>query len=67
MSEYLGGPSGYAVASDPASAVRLWFAMTLRQTCLFIISGLTLLQAADLVTLLKVRDKTCPALSVVAC
>ena len=43
MSEYLGGPSGYAVASDPASAVRLWFAMTLRQTCLFIISGLTLL------------------------
>lgn len=43
VSEYLGGTAGYAVASDPASAVRLWFAMSLRQTCLLVISGLTLL------------------------
>lgn len=43
VNEFLGGPSGYSIINDPASAVRLWFAMTLRQTCLLIISGLTLL------------------------
>ena len=43
VSEYLGCTAGYAVGSDPASAVRLWFAMSLRQTCLLVISGLTLL------------------------
>ncbi|KAI1796144.1 hypothetical protein LXA43DRAFT_654974 [Ganoderma leucocontextum] len=43
VSEYLGGTAGYAIASDPASAARLWFAMSLRQTCLLVISGLTLL------------------------
>ncbi|KAI9000773.1 hypothetical protein BD414DRAFT_532602 [Trametes punicea] len=43
VNEYLGGPADYAIAHDPASAVRLWFALTLRQTCLFIVSGLTLL------------------------
>ena len=43
MNEFLGGPAGYSIVNDPAGAVRLWFAMTLRQTCLLIISGLTLL------------------------
>ncbi|KAI0353082.1 hypothetical protein OH77DRAFT_1522848 [Trametes cingulata] len=43
VNEYLGGPADYAIAHDPASAVRLWFAMTLRQSCLFIVSALTLL------------------------
>ncbi|KAI0720363.1 hypothetical protein C8T65DRAFT_736096 [Cerioporus squamosus] len=43
LSEYLGGPAGYSVINDPAAAARLWFAMNLRQTCLLIISGLTLL------------------------
>ncbi|TBU47242.1 hypothetical protein BD309DRAFT_1016512 [Dichomitus squalens] len=43
VNEYLGGPAGYAIAGDPGSAVRLWFAMSLRQTCLLVISGLTLL------------------------
>ncbi|KAI0776208.1 hypothetical protein BD413DRAFT_602672 [Trametes elegans] len=43
VNEYVGGPTGYAIAHDPASAARLWFAMTLRQSCLFIVSALTLL------------------------
>lgn len=33
----------YAIAHDPAAAARLWFALTLRQTCLFVVSALTLL------------------------
>ncbi|OSD04594.1 hypothetical protein PYCCODRAFT_1466053 [Trametes coccinea BRFM310] len=43
VNEYLGGPADYAIAHDPASAVRLWFALTLRQSCLFVVSALTLL------------------------
>ncbi|RDX53848.1 hypothetical protein OH76DRAFT_1431845 [Lentinus brumalis] len=43
VNEYLGGPAGYAIINDPAAAARLWFAMSVRQTCLLIISGLTLL------------------------
>ncbi|KAI0331260.1 hypothetical protein GY45DRAFT_642787 [Cubamyces sp. BRFM 1775] len=43
VSEYLGGPVDYTIAHDPASAVRLWFALTLRQSCLFVVSALTLL------------------------
>ncbi|KAH8094952.1 hypothetical protein BXZ70DRAFT_347360 [Cristinia sonorae] len=43
ITEYLGGPAGFAVATDPASAIRLWFATTLRQACLLIIASLTLL------------------------
>ncbi|CDO73787.1 hypothetical protein BN946_scf185015.g116 [Trametes cinnabarina] len=43
VNEFLGGPADYAIAHDPASAVRLWFALTLRQTCLFVVSALTLL------------------------
>ncbi|TCD69999.1 hypothetical protein EIP91_005249 [Steccherinum ochraceum] len=41
--EHSGGPTGFAVASDPASAVRIWFATTLRQSCLLIVASLTLL------------------------
>ncbi|KAI0638426.1 hypothetical protein C8Q77DRAFT_1215235 [Trametes polyzona] len=43
VNEYLGGPVDYAIAHDPAAAARLWFALTLRQSCLFIVSALTLL------------------------
>ncbi|KAH9943214.1 uncharacterized protein BXZ73DRAFT_97267 [Epithele typhae] len=43
VNEFLGGPGGYALVSDPSAAARIWFAATLRQTCLLIISGLTLL------------------------
>ncbi|KAJ7724872.1 hypothetical protein B0H16DRAFT_1384673 [Mycena metata] len=43
INEYLGGPSGASTALDPASSLRLWIAMTLRQTCLLIVAGLTLL------------------------
>ncbi|KAI0677299.1 hypothetical protein C8Q78DRAFT_1180593 [Trametes maxima] len=43
VNEYLGGPADYAIVHDPASAVRLWFALTLRQSCLFVVSALTLL------------------------
>ncbi|KAJ7126406.1 hypothetical protein C8R43DRAFT_931944, partial [Mycena crocata] len=38
-----GGPTGSAAALDPASSLRLWIAMTLRQTCLLIVAGLTLM------------------------
>ncbi|KAK7054109.1 hypothetical protein R3P38DRAFT_2854727, partial [Favolaschia claudopus] len=43
ISEYSGGPSDALVAVDPASSLRLWVAMTLRQTCLLVVAGLTLL------------------------
>lgn len=43
VNESTGGPSGFENASDPASSVRLWFVMTVRQTCLFIIASITLL------------------------
>ncbi|KAI0082342.1 hypothetical protein K474DRAFT_499719 [Panus rudis PR-1116 ss-1] len=42
-SEYTGGPSDFAIAQDPASAVRLWLATTLRQSCLLIVASMTLL------------------------
>ncbi|KAI0057558.1 hypothetical protein BV25DRAFT_1812280 [Artomyces pyxidatus] len=41
--ETLGGASGAQTASDPGSAARLWFALTLRQTCLLMVSAITLL------------------------
>ncbi|GJE84562.1 hypothetical protein PsYK624_006380 [Phanerochaete sordida] len=41
-SEYLGGPTGSAIITDPGSAIRLWIATTLRQTCLLIVAALTL-------------------------
>lgn len=37
------GPSGYALATDPASAIRLWVIVTVRQSCLLMISFITLL------------------------
>ncbi|KIY73925.1 hypothetical protein CYLTODRAFT_341250 [Cylindrobasidium torrendii FP15055 ss-10] len=43
FAEAAGGPAGAAIAQDPASAVRVWLAMTIRQTCLFAVAGLTLL------------------------
>ncbi|KAJ7693928.1 hypothetical protein B0H17DRAFT_1199604 [Mycena rosella] len=43
INEYTGGPSDAATALDPASSLRLWIALTLRQTCLLIVAGLTLL------------------------
>ncbi|KAJ6560471.1 hypothetical protein B0H19DRAFT_1290393 [Mycena capillaripes] len=43
INEYTGGPSDALTALDPASSLRLWIAMTLRQTCLLIVAGLTLL------------------------
>jgi hypothetical protein len=43
VSEYNGGASGFAIASDPAAAARVWLALTLRQTCLLVVSALTLL------------------------
>lgn len=42
ISEHLGGPTGYGIANDPGSAVRLWIATTLRQSCLLVVAGLTL-------------------------
>lgn len=40
--ENTGGPSGYNIANDPLSAVRIWLATTLRQSCLLIVAALTL-------------------------
>ncbi|KZT71488.1 hypothetical protein DAEQUDRAFT_687383 [Daedalea quercina L-15889] len=40
--EYLNTSEDYDAASDPASAVRLWLALTLRQTCLCVVALLTL-------------------------
>ncbi|KAJ3572268.1 hypothetical protein NP233_g3197 [Leucocoprinus birnbaumii] len=43
VNEARGGPSGFASASDPASSVRLWTVLTIRQTILLVVVGLTLL------------------------
>ena len=43
FSEYYGGPAAYGEARDAASSARLWFALTIRQTCLLVVSGLTLI------------------------
>ncbi|KAJ6475651.1 hypothetical protein DFH09DRAFT_445956 [Mycena vulgaris] len=43
VNEYTGGPSDSATALDPASSLRLWITLTLRQTCLLMVAGLTLL------------------------
>lgn len=43
LQESLGGPSDFAEASDPGSAVRLWLVMTVRQTCLLIVASIALL------------------------
>lgn len=41
--ESTGSPQAFAAATDPASSVRLWFAMTVRQTCLLVVASITLL------------------------
>lgn len=43
VSEYSGGATGFADARDGAASARLWFALTIRQSCLLIVSGLTLI------------------------
>ncbi|KAJ7284197.1 hypothetical protein C8J57DRAFT_1678163 [Mycena rebaudengoi] len=43
INEYSGGPSEYSAALDPLSSLRLWFAMTVRPTCLLVVVGLSLL------------------------
>ncbi|KAF8076690.1 hypothetical protein FPV67DRAFT_1649473 [Lyophyllum atratum] len=43
INEAVGGPSDYANAADPLSAVRLWFVMTIRQICLLMVASITLL------------------------
>ncbi|KAK0461650.1 uncharacterized protein EV420DRAFT_1619180 [Desarmillaria tabescens] len=41
--ESLGGPSGLEISGDPFAAVRVWLAMTVRPTCLLVVSAITLL------------------------
>lgn len=43
VNEARGGPSGLASASDTTSSIRLWTILTIRQTMLLVIVGLTLL------------------------
>ncbi|KAI0940092.1 hypothetical protein AcV5_001290 [Taiwanofungus camphoratus] len=42
VNEHLNNASDYDAARDPAAAVRLWIALTLRQTCLLVVATLTL-------------------------
>ncbi len=43
LTETLGGPSGLAIIIDPAASVRVWLALTVRQTCLLMVAAITLL------------------------
>ncbi|KAH7887332.1 hypothetical protein F5I97DRAFT_1805406 [Phlebopus sp. FC_14] len=43
VTEYKGGHANFAEARDAASSARLWFALTIRQSCLLVVSGLTLI------------------------
>lgn len=43
VAESLGGPTNSATALDALAAVRLWFASTIRATCIFVIIAMTLL------------------------
>jgi hypothetical protein len=43
VNESSSGPSGYALATDPVSAIRLWIAVTVRQSCLLMVVFITLL------------------------
>ncbi|KAJ4496843.1 hypothetical protein C8R41DRAFT_909392 [Lentinula lateritia] len=43
ISESTGGPTGYETGQEALSSVRLWFILTVRQTCLLVVAGLTLL------------------------
>ena len=42
VSEYSGGATGLADARDVVTSARLWFALTIRQSCLLVVSALTL-------------------------
>ncbi|KAI0309404.1 hypothetical protein OF83DRAFT_1179663 [Amylostereum chailletii] len=42
MMEYRGSSTGFATSTDVTSSIRIWLALTLRQTCLLIVSVLTL-------------------------
>ncbi|KAF9037860.1 hypothetical protein BDZ89DRAFT_1219832 [Hymenopellis radicata] len=41
--ETLGGPSGLTIINDPTASVRVWLALTVRQTCLLMVAAITLL------------------------
>jgi len=43
INESIGGPQDFDTAKDPASAVRLWVVMTIRQSGLLIVASITLL------------------------
>ncbi|KAF9480681.1 hypothetical protein BDN70DRAFT_804846 [Pholiota conissans] len=43
VNESTSGLSGFALATDPGSAVRLWIVVTIRQTCLLFVAAITLL------------------------
>ncbi|KAJ7246534.1 hypothetical protein B0H12DRAFT_756810 [Mycena haematopus] len=43
VNQYTGGASDASTAVDPASSLRLWITLTVRQTCLLLSVGLTLL------------------------
>ncbi|KAF8969332.1 hypothetical protein BDZ97DRAFT_1653772 [Flammula alnicola] len=43
VNESTAGPSGIGMATDPGSAIRLWIAVTVRQTCLLFVAAITLL------------------------
>jgi len=42
IAESLGGPTNYAAGLDPLAAIRLWFASTIRATCVFVIIATSL-------------------------
>jgi len=43
IAESTSGPTGLSIASDPLSAVRVWFLLTARQGCLLVLVAITLL------------------------
>lgn len=43
IAESLGGPANYAAGLDPLATVRLWFASTIRATCILVIIAMSLL------------------------
>ncbi|KIK67707.1 hypothetical protein GYMLUDRAFT_68728 [Collybiopsis luxurians FD-317 M1] len=43
VSESSGGVTGFAAAQEPLPTIRLWFILTVRQSCLLVVAALTLL------------------------
>ena len=43
MNEAVGGSTGFMIAEDPASSVRMWLVLTIRQICLLVIIAVTLM------------------------